>query len=96
MNVSLAPYLLSTSLAQVLGDGARCRTCGVRYSPCRNVPASYCISHGLEMQSDEAKLGYIGVHLQDKFYLESVRQFQVDGRTIALEPAGMTAEELWM
>jgi hypothetical protein len=31
MNASLAPYPLSTSLAQVLGDGVRCRTCGVRY-----------------------------------------------------------------
>jgi hypothetical protein len=95
MNANCARYHVSTGIGEIIGDGARRRTCGCVYSPHRDISPGFCISHGYTMEDEEARLGHIGVRLQDTFYAFSKLEFEKEEKTMVPEPEGMTETERW-
>jgi hypothetical protein len=93
MNSNIVRYHVSTGIRRIIGDGARCRTCGYVYSRLRNLPPGFCASHGHTMADEEARLGRIAIRLQDTFYVGSEFNFEREGKTMVPGPAGMTETE---
>jgi len=90
-------YNISHSIPCIIGDGARCRVCAIRFSRSRGLrPGLVCAAHAPDSSSEEARLGRLAIYLQDMFFDEREYTWEQEGEKDVCWLSGLTESECWV
>jgi hypothetical protein len=74
MASSVSRFHSNHVISEIVGNGARCRTCAVLYSLRTNLPWGFCRFHKITKLWDEAKLGRFACELQEAYVDKILRE----------------------